>query len=467
MEVIRKRRDQMMLLLAIGLVVTMDGLDGSIVNVALPSIASDFNIDTGTSSWVTVTYLMMIAGLLLVFSRLADRGLIKKVLITGLALFMVFSLTCGLSTSYGILLVGRIFQGVGAAMMVACAPLLCVRYLPAGMLGMGMSIVTLGASLGFALGPALGGLITEYLSWQWIFFINVPIGIAGILLSMYVIPEDDGYSKTHFDLTGAMLMFVAIVSGVFTLERFSHAGMNDIPIIVSTIVCIAAFVSFIAWESRCDAPVLNLRIFRRWRFGSVFMAFLLINIVYMGLLYLLPFYLTLEMGLDSAESGMYLFIPPTITLLICTQVGRRSDLVGRRWFSVSACVALAVLSLIYAIIDPGRGVVPLAVALVLMGLVWGLGGGPAASRIVENAGDEERGTGSALMVVSGYLGGGVGTTLFSAFFLIVTGSGDTPFSEMNQSMFMTGFHATMIMGTVLAVIAVILSAVVKDDKKLF
>ena len=299
-----ERKGQMMLLLAIGLIVTMDGLDGSIVNVALPSIASTFKIDTGTSSWVTVTYLMMIAGLLLVFSKLADRGLIKKVLVTGLILFMIFSLICGLSTSYGMLLIGRIFQGIGAAMMVACAPLLCVRYLPVSMLGMGMSIVTVGASLGFALGPALGGVITEYLSWQWIFFINIPIGIAGIILAIYVIPKDDGYTKTYFDLFGAILMFIVIASGVFTLERFSHAGLGDVQIIASLMICMVALVSFIVWESRCKMPILNLKIFGVWRFDSVFIAFLLINIVYMGLLYLLPFYLSLEMGLDSAKSGI-------------------------------------------------------------------------------------------------------------------------------------------------------------------
>lgn len=465
MEVISERKSQIMLMLAVGLVVTMDGLDGSIVNVALPSIASSFMIDTGTSSWVTVTYLMMIAGLLLVFSKLADRGLVKKILIVGLMMFLVFSLMCGLSTSYSMLLIGRIFQGIGAAMMAACAPLLCVRYLPVSMLGLGMSIVTLGASLGFALGPALGGVITEYLSWQWIFFINIPIGIAGIILVMYAIPKDSGYTKTYFDLSGAILMFIVIASGVFALERFSHAGLGDVQIIISLPICMVAFVLFIVWESRCKMPILNLKIFRMWRFDAVFIAFLSINIVYMGLLYLLPFYLNLEMGLDYSRIGMYLFVPPVVTLLICIQVGRWSDLAGRRWFCVLACAALAILSFIYAFIDPKMGFAPLAVALVLMGLVWGLGGGPAASRIVETAGEKEKGTGSALMAVSGYLGGVLGTTFFSAFFLIVTDSGNTPFSEMSQSVFITGFHATMIMGAVLAIVAIMLSMIVNDDKK--
>lgn len=112
----------MLLLIVIVFLTTMDGMDASIVNIALPSIASSFLVDTSTASWVSLTYFMMMAGLLLVFGRLADRGIIKKVLMSGLALFTIFSLVCGLAITFEVLIIGRIFQGVGAAVMGACAP---------------------------------------------------------------------------------------------------------------------------------------------------------------------------------------------------------------------------------------------------------------------------------------------------------------------------------------------------------
>ncbi len=462
MAIIEDNKGQLMLLTSIVIIVTMDGLDASIVNVALPFISSSFMVDTSTSAWVSITYLMMMAGLLLVFSRLADRGIIKRTLIVGLVIFSFFSLTCGLSTSFEMLLISRIFQGIGAAAMGACAPLLCVRYLPSNKLGVGMSIVTVGGSIGYAIGPALGGMLTQYLSWHWIFFINIPIGIVGLLFAMRAIPMDKGYARSYFDVPGAVLMLIAVASGVFALELYTHVGLDNTQMVLTSSVCILSLISFIILEQRCKDPMLNLRLFRSWGFDSVFIAFLLINMTAMGMTYLLPFYLNLGMGFDSAMSGMFLFLPPIITLIICVPIGKWSDHTGRRWFSVFACAALAISSGIYFVIDPKMGSIPLVISLIFMGITWGVCGGPTASRIVETVDDKEKGTGSALIAVSSYLGGTIGITFFAVFFSIMANSGNTPFAEMDLSTFMTGFHAAMLLGVVLAIIAMMLSAVVRD-----
>jgi EmrB/QacA subfamily drug resistance transporter len=462
MTVIKDSKGQLMLMISIVIIVTMDGLDASIVNVALPTISESFVVDTSTVAWVSVTYFMMLAGLLLVFSRLADRGIIKRTLIVGLVVFSFFSLTCGLSSSFEMLLLSRIFQGIGAAAMGACAPLLCVRYLPSNKLGVGMSVVTVGGSIGYALGPALGGILIQYLSWNWIFFINIPIGIVGVLFTAWAIPKDKGYVRSHFDVAGAALMLIAVASGVFALERFTHVGLGSAQIISSAVVCITSSTIFIIWERRCKNPMLNLGLFRSWRFDSVLMAFLLINLSAMGIAYLIPFYLSLGMGFDSAVSGMFLFIPPFISLIICVPIGRWSDHTGRRWFSVFAGVALTISGGIYFFIDPEMGIVPLVVSLFFTGMVWGVCGGPTASRIVETVSEEEKGTGSALIAVSSYLGGTVGIALFAAFFSIIANSGNTPFADMQLSTFMTGFHPAMLLGVILAIITVVLSAVVRD-----
>lgn len=462
MTIIKDSKGQLMLMISIVIIVTMDGLDASIVNVALPSISESFMVDTSTVSWVSVTYFMMLAGLLLVFSKLADRGIIKRTLILGLLVFALFSLACGLSSTFEMLLVSRIFQGIGAAAMGACAPLLCVRYLPSTKLGVGLSVVTVGGSIGYALGPALGGMLIQYLSWNWIFFINIPIGILGILFTIRAIPKDTGYVRSHFDVAGAVLMLIAVASGVFALERFTHVGLGSAQIIFTAMVCITSSTIFILWERKCKNPMLNLGLFLSWKFDSVFMAFLLINVSAMGIAYLVPFYLSLGMGFDSAVSGIFLFIPPIISLIICVPIGRWSDHTGRRWFSVFAGVALAISGGIYFVIDPNMGVIPLVVSLVFTGMVWGVCGGPTASRIVETVSEEEKGTGSALIAVSSYLGGTIGIALFAAFFSIMAGSGNIPFSDIGLSTFMIGFHAAMLLGVILAIITVVLSAAVKD-----
>ena len=463
MAIIKDAKGQAFLLIAIIFVVIMDGLDASIVNAALPSIASALKIDTSTAGWVTMTYFMMMAGLLLAFGRLADRGIIKRILIAGLIIFSVFSVACGLSSSIEMLLISRVFQGVGAAIMGACAPLLCVRYLPKNKLGVGLGIVTMGASIGYASGPALGGIITEYLSWHWIFFINIPIGIIGILFLMKAIPKDEGYVRAYFDLPGALLMLISVLTGVFALERFAHVGLGNIQILSATAICMTSIVLFVVWERRCRTPILNPKIFRSWEFVFVFVAFLLINLTATGMWYLTPFYLTLGMGFDAAICGMFLLIPAAITLIISAPIGKWSDRAGRRWFSVTSCLAMVMASCIFLFIDPGMSVFPLIIALILMGFIWGFSGGPAASRIVEKINDDEKGTGAALIAVAGYLGGAVGTASFAAFFSVMNGSGNTPFAELALPTFMEGFHGVMIIGFVLAIIALVLSAVVGDQ----
>jgi len=168
-EIIANPRHQRLLLGAAALGVVMDGLDGSIVNVALPTIAAAFDTDTGTIAWVIITYLLMMAGLVLVMGSVADRGIMRKIFILGLALFTIGSAACGLSPSLSVLLASRVVQGIGAAMIAAVAPLLCVRYLPPTMLGASMGALGASSSIGFAAGPALGGMITHVLSWHWIF----------------------------------------------------------------------------------------------------------------------------------------------------------------------------------------------------------------------------------------------------------------------------------------------------------
>jgi len=451
------------LLIAIVFLTTMDGMDASIVNIALPSIAASFSIDTSTAAWVSLTYFMMMAGLLLVFGRLADRGVIKRLLIAGLAIFTIFSLVCGLANVFEVLIIGRVFQGVGAAVMGACAPLLCVRFLPKSSLGLGMSIIAVGASIGYASGPTLGGFITQYLSWQWTFIINVPIGIAGILFLTRAIPKDEGYNRAIFDVPGSILSMMAIIAGVFALERSSHTGLDNAQVAAAIFICVLSTVLFIVWERRCKDPILNLRIFRSWIFNSVFSAYLLINLVGTGIWYLTPFYLSLAMGLDPATSGIFMLIPPAVTLIISMPIGRWSDRSGRRWFSIMSCMAMTIASGILFLIDPAMGTAPMIIALLLMGVLWGTCG-PAASRIVERIGYGEKGTGSALIAVATYLGASVGAAAYAAFFSLFSGAGNTPFTDLELDVFLNGYNRVMLLGMVLAILAVMLSAIVKDEK---
>ncbi|MEN6610527.1 MAG: MFS transporter [Methanoregulaceae archaeon] len=466
LSVITNPVQQKLLLGAVALGVVMDGLDGSIVNVALPTIATYFNTDTGTIAWVIIAYLLMMAGLILVFGKIADRGLMKTIFIGGFILFTLGSAACGISPDLTSLLAARIVQGLGAAMIAAVAPLLCVRYLPPQMLGIAFGILTAASSIGFAAGPAIGGILTHYLSWHWIFLINIPIGIIGILFARGVIPTDEPREKQlPFDYAGAVTLFGAMAFGIFALGEGPLLGITDTRIPASAVLCFLFAAIFIIREGKIQSPLINIRIFGRWQFTSVLTAFLLINFVYMGVLYLLPFYLSAEMKFDLATSGIYLLIPPVITAVLAIPFGRWSDKSGRRGFAVAACLLVFAFNCIYALLVPEAGILPLILALILMGVAIGLVGGPAASRIVENAPEGEEESGSSLMITSIYLGAVLGTAFYAAIFTLVTASGGVvAFANLDAGTFLSGFHITMYIGLGLSVIPLVLSAIVSDQR---
>ncbi|HJJ29982.1 MAG TPA: MFS transporter [Methanocorpusculum sp.] len=458
---------QKLLLIAVGLAVFMDALDGSVVNIALPVIAADFGTDTGTISWVSVAYLLVIAGTILIFGKLSDHGYVKIIFIAGFILFTIGSVFCGLSPDLTVLIISRIFQGIGAAMIAASATMLCVKYLPAKMLGVSMGVLTAASSIGFALGPAVGGIITHLLSWHWIFFINIPIGIFAVLFALRTIPHVSIPKRSPFDIKGAAALFCLMVSGVFALERLPHLGLTDPRIISALCICLVSLIVFIAAELKSSHPALNIRIFRRRKLTFVATAFLISQITCAGLLYLLPFYLSIGMKFDPAVSGLMLFIPPAVTAALSIPLGHWSDMTGRRGFVIAAFACLAGTNLIYTFIIPEWGIIPLVASLVLMGMVWGIGGGAASSRIVEHMPEGEEGTGSSLMITTLYLGVVVGIALYAAVFTALTSEAGfiLSFADLDQAAFMYGFHITNAIGIFIAAAALILSFVVKDPSK--
>jgi len=459
---------QKLLLGAVALGVVMDGIDGSIVNVALPTMATYFGTDTGTIAWVIITYLLMMAGLLLVFGRLADRGLAKRLFLLGFVIFTLGSAACGISPSLDILLAARIVQGLGAAMIAAVAPLLCIRYLPPAMLGTALGVIAATSSIGFAAGPAIGGILTQHLSWHWIFLVNIPIGILGILFAARVIPGDEPEGRTtSFDYPGAVTLFGAMVFCTFVLEEVAARGITDPLVLTCSVLCLLCSGLFVVRELATPEPFVNIRIFAKWQFTAVLVAYLLVNVIFMGILYLLPFYLTAEMHFDLMTSGLYLLIPPAVIAILSIPFGHWSDRSGRRAFAVAACGIVVLYSAIFAVLSPASGIVPLLAGLILMGAAFGIAAGPASGRIIESTPPGEESTGSSLMVTTIYFGGVLGTAIYAMLFTFATASagGIVAFTDLDPAMFLSGFHATMAAGLVLSVIPLVLSAIVPDERK--
>lgn len=453
---------EILALAAMAFGVFMDGLDSSIVNIALPSIAETFGVDANAVAWVTITYFMMIAGLMLSFGRLADSGHIRKIYILGFAIFTASSLVCGLSQDLMTLVTARAVQGIGAAMLGAVAPMICVKFIPLSKLGLAMSVLMVSGAVGFGCGPAVGGIIMDLSSWHWTFFINVPIGIAGILFAFRALPKDHDIKEAKLDLAGSALLFISVISGVYILEMFSRDGQGVICAIMA-VVMVLGILLFIRTEKRARNSMLNLGMFKDLSFDSVSLCYLLMNICYVGVSYLIPFYITKELDVSYTAAGLLILIPSVVTIIVSIPAGKYADMHGRRNVAVVCCIALIVFCIGYWLIRPEMGWFPFLPIGLMGGIMWGLCGASVASRIVDHAPDEDKGIASTLSNFLYYTGGSIGCALFASLATIGSGTTGVPLDLISPEDFLDGFIFSMVPAIILGV-ATLLTALVKDKK---
>jgi MFS family permease len=255
-----------------------------------------------------------------------------------------------------------------------------------------MGVIATTGGIAFTFGPPLGGLLTAFLSWHWIFLINVPIGIAAILLARTVIPKPETKpEKKPFDWKGTWLMFAAIASIILFLERGPVLGWTSVESIVTGTVFTISIIWFTIHSLKSDNPLLNVRIFKSWKFSAVATSYLLTCGVFAGVMYMVPYYMQTSLSLDAAVSGFLLMISAVITALVGIPVGAWSDRIGCRTPCILAAVFRISFCLILLFIIPQWGVIALLPALVCMGLAFGISGGPATTRIVQFAPKGEEG----------------------------------------------------------------------------
>lgn len=460
--ILEGRRAAMML--AVMFVATlMDGLDGSIVSVALPDIGTALGIDTGTSAWVSIIYMMVLAGLIIPFARVCSNIGVRWILVLGFAIFTVSSLFCGIFDSFPILIASRGLQGIGAAMLAAAGPICCTEHMSRDRLAYGLAVLTIGSSIGYAVGPALGGVIVQFLSWHWVFLINIPIGLAIIPIAYLAIPPGpQNETKSSLDTVGAATLFVSLSSGIFAIETLAYPDLRTYTIIAAIVFAVFAVI-FIRCELGHPEPLLKLGMFRDFGFTSVFLCLMFVNVAYMTVIYLVPFFAEICIGLSPMEVGLFLFVPALITAVTGMPVSRMSDRWGRRPFSVIAGLITAATLLAYVLLADGMDVVTFAIIMIPQGLGWAFVGGPMASRLVEHSGDE-RDMAASMTNEAYYIGGALGLAISAMVFTLFSRSEGVDITDVPASAFTDGFVAACAVGLAFAVAIAILSFVLRDDK---
>ena len=297
-------------------------LDIAIVNVALPAIKSDLHFAQANLQWVISAYAILFGGVLLLGGRLADVFGRRRVFMAGLAIFSISSLLCGVSWSEGSLIAFRAMQGLGGALFApAGLSILMTTFAEGRERNRALGIWGAASGSGGAAGVLLGGFLTSYLSWSWVFFINVPVGIAVIAAAPIVLGESRGQEHRHFDVAGAATVTSGVMLLVYAMTRATQDGWGSVATVSLLGASAALLAAFVAIELRSPAPLLPMRIFRNRMLSGANATAAMIGAIAFSEFFLLTLYMQQVLGYSAIETGVG-FVAVTFTIIVFSNVAQ-------------------------------------------------------------------------------------------------------------------------------------------------
>jgi len=412
-----------LLIVSISLANFMSAFDATIVNVALPTISKVFNVLPGTASWLLTVYVLIMAGFVLIFGKISDIIGFKKMFLSGFLIFTIGSFACGflpgLFNSFSVLIGSRALQALGASMITAIGPAMVAAYIPVDLRGKAMGTIFTFAALGMALGPTVGGILTQYISWSWIFYINIPIGIGAILLGAKVIPEmESGKWRPGFDRTGAILIFVGLASLLFAFSKGLALGWTSPVILGSFILAIFTLAGFVWCELKAPDPLLEIRLFKQKNFVLINIMMLLMFFAFNGILYLIPFYLQLVMGYTPSFVGLIFTSFPVAIGVGGILAGIMYNRTGGRMINIAAWVPIFVGYFLITRIRADTNGWFMGLCLVLIGLGSGLMWTSGSNMVMNSVGKNHRGMISSFISLARFLPVIFGVSIFNVIFML-------------------------------------------------
>ena len=430
----------------------MSQLAASIVTMAFPTLQRTFHAGLGSVTWVGLSYLLVLVGLVTGVGRMADMVGRKLLYTYGFAVFIVGSALCGLAPDLPSLIGFRVVQGVGAAMLQANSVAIIVLALPRHKLGRGIGIQGAAQALGLALGPTIGGLLLGLGGWRLIFLINVPAGLVGMVMARYLVPRSrDLQARTPFDWVG-LALFMPAVGALLSAVSFGNALGWTSPAIVGLFAAAAVLAAaFVRRERRVSSPMLDLSLFRRVPFTAGIASGLLSYLVLFGVLFVVPFYLERALHLDPARSGLVLGVMPVALGITAPVAGRLADRIGARPLTVAG---MAVVAAVMGLLVVAHGSLLVVTAeLVVLGVGLGTFTPPNNAAIMGSVPRAQSGVASGVLNTTRGMGTAMGLAFTSLVFGMAAGS-----EHASAALVTRGFEASAAFLGLVAVVAVVLAA---------
>jgi EmrB/QacA subfamily drug resistance transporter len=433
-------------------------LDNTVVNVALPAIQRDLGADLSELQWIVTGYALTFAALMLIGGKLADAYGRRLIFVVGIVIFTLASLWCGLADTGDMLIAARVVQGAGAALMnPATLSIIAATFAPRER-GMAIGIWAGVSALALAIGPLVGGLLTEHLSWHWIFFVNVPVGVVAIAASFLFITESKDETHTNLDLPGLGTSALGLFALTYGLIEANGYGWTSARIVGSFVVAVVSLTSFIAIERRRRSPMLDLSLFRSGTYTGANVAMLLVALSMFGVFFFVSLYMQNVLGYSAVQAGAA-FLPMTLIIILVAPIaGKSSDRFGSRWLMTIGMVLLGVQLLYLSQLGPDAEFWNLLPGLLVGGLGMAMTMTPTAAAATRAVPVHKAGVGSAVLNAMRQVGGSVGIALMGA--IVAHEASGSPGIEG----FMAGYERALFVAALIAFVGSIVAfALVRQE----
>jgi EmrB/QacA subfamily drug resistance transporter len=441
---------------AFGLFMIM--LDNTVVNVALPSIERDLNVSISSLEWIVTAYALTFAALLITGGKLGDLMGRRRIFVIGIAIFTLSSLACGLAPSAGFLIGARAVQGVGAALMNPASLSIITATFPPRERGQAIGIWAGVSAMALAIGPLVGGLIVDNINWNWIFFINIPVGVLGIIVSQLVIKESrDTSHEQSVDLPGLLTSSAGLFALTYALIEGNKHGWTSPEILGLFAAAVVLLVAFVVLEHRQRLPMLDLSLFRIGSFTGSNLVAMLVSLGMFGVFFFVSLYIQNILGWTPTQAGAS-FLPMTLLIILVAPIaGKLSDRVGSRWLMGGGMTLVSVSLLLYQRVGLHSTFWTLLPAMLLGGVGMALTMSPMTAAAMSSVPVDKAGVGSGVLNSFRQLGGSLGIALMGA--ILASYVTAPPRSPLAARQFVDGLHAALLVAAGITFVAAVVAVV--------
>ncbi|MBY0010667.1 MFS transporter [Paenibacillus typhae] len=458
-EAIQKKR--WVILIVLNLFTFMSTLDGSIVNIALPVLVKQLNLPVAQVEWVTTGYLMAICAVILFFGKLGDMAGKIRIFRIGTVVFIVGSLLCGLSTNLPFLIVSRVIQAVGASMTMANSQGIVTDIFPANERGKALGLIGTFVSLGSIAGPSLGGIIVSTLGWEYIFWVNVPIGLIAIVLGTKVLPKDLIRVKSKIDLPGSLLFsffIITLFAGLLLGQQFGYSDGRIIAALAAAAVSLAVFLMV---ELRSSAPLLQLSLFKNTLFSLSILCAFLVFVANFCFNIISPFYAQNMLGLSPFYAGFLLMLFPISMVIIAPLSGALSDRIGSEFLTFAGLIVMVIAQFGLARLHEGSSVILVGLWIAMLGVGSGLFQSPNNSLIMSKVPRTQLGSAGSVNSLVRNVGMVVGITIATSILFNVMSSKAgyrvTGLVAGRPDIFLSGMHVVFLTSSAICLVSALLT----------